>query len=96
MSECIDFTIDVSVTEEEILIFPIPPTDNVLNIVMSAPMNFIKIELMSIDNRLILEETFSDPVSSASLNIPSLASGSYFIRLTSTEGNVYYKQILIP
>ena len=96
ISECYAFDIEVSIAEGDITIFPVPPTEGIINIVMSEPLTFTKVELLSIDNKLILEETFSSPVSSASISMPSLATGVYFVRLITPDGTLYIKQILIP
>mgnify|MGYP002621129711 CR=1 FL=1 len=95
-SDCAFFEADISSVDPEdvVVIFPNPPEDNTLNIQMRG--SFISVNLLTIDNKLIYRQSFPGGTSNASLRLPELARGIYFLHVINQNGEIHIKELLIP
>jgi hypothetical protein len=82
------------------MVYPNPVQDNKLNILFKAGLNSdeINMNVYSMDGReIISKKLYSSNMngSELSVDLPSMASGFYFIRL-STEGTSGIVKIIVP
>ena len=76
-----------------VLVYPIP-AKNTLNIKMLEDKGINNVKIFSIDGRLVIEKQIEYSNSALPINVEGLATGSYILNLSGTEGNVS-KMILI-
>ena len=95
-SDCVLFEADISAVDPDdvVVIFPNPPVDNLLNIQMRG--SFITVNLLTVDNKLIYRQSFPGGTSIASLRLPELARGVYFLHVINQNGEIHIKELLIP
>ena len=78
---------------KNVLVYPIP-AKNTLNIKMLEDKGINNVKIFSIDGRLVIEKQIEYSNSALPINVEGLATGSYILNLSGTEGNVS-KMILI-
>jgi len=58
--------------------------------------SFVSVNLLTIDNKLIFRQSFTGGTSSASLTLPELSRGIYFLHVINQNGEIHIKELLIP
>lgn len=94
-SDCVFFEADISSVDPDdvVVIFPNPPEDNILNVQMRG--SFISVNLLTVDNKLILRQNFPEGTSIASISLPELTPGIYFLHVINQNGEIHIKELLI-
>ena len=78
---------------KNVLVYPVP-AKNTLNIKMLEDKGINNVKIFSLDGRLVIEKQIEYSNIALPINVETLATGSYILNLSGTQGNVS-KMILI-
>ena len=67
------------------------PADDAISLSFSPDVNCEKVEIFSIDGKLCLEQNFNFNT----IDINSLSSGIYMMKVTLSDGNVYTEKVIV-